>query len=74
MNLDKPTLEKPRFENQSKNQTQDQTQVSKLKISISTKPLYSVLVMGMGMVGLYHNIEYSGWILFLGVLGYFDSI
>lgn len=70
MNLDKPTPETPK----SKNQIQDQTQVSKLRISISLDPIYSVLVIGMGMVGLYYNIEYSGWILFLGVLGYFDSI
>ena len=68
MNLDKSSKD------QTRDKIQDQTQVSKLRISISTKPLYSVLVIGMGMVGLYHNIEYSGWILFLGVLGYFDSI
>ena len=30
-----------------------------------------VIVIAMGMVGLYFNIEYSGWVLFIGLLGLF---
>ena len=27
-----------------------------------------VAVIGMGMAGLHYNIEYSGWVLFIGIL------
>ena len=32
----------------------------------------SLLLLGLvalGMLGLYHHVEYSGWVLFIGLLG-----
>jgi hypothetical protein len=32
------------------------------------KPIAAVLIIAMGMVGLYFKVEYSGWVLTAGLL------
>jgi hypothetical protein len=39
-----------------------------------TKVVMSVVCVGLGMAGLYLNIEYAGWVLFAGLLGVADKL
>jgi uncharacterized protein (UPF0333 family) len=40
-------------------------------VNSAVRYLVPIVVIAMGMVGLYYKVDYSGWVLFFGLIGLF---